>query len=410
MASINLLIQSKISPAVIYIRLRDGKNIDLKAKTNYNIDPANWDASTQRPVKRLLKDIDFANLDTNLSALKNNLLKEYNKSKGLKVIDSKWLKHFINPPKEVEIYSNRLVEYIDTYIDFKKNDVAKATIVKCNVIKQLLKRFEKHIMSDLLVKDINNDFKVCFEDYCNNEGYSKNTTAKNIRYIKTFCKHAKTNGLETHLQLDSIKTKYYKANHIYLSEEEILRIEKLKDEDLTDGLINAKDWLLISCYCSQRISDFMRFEKSMIRYEENKKGDLKPLLEFTQVKTGKMMTIPLHSKIMKILEKYDGDFPRKISDQRYNDHIKKVCEKAKINKLTLGTKFNHETKQKETKKFPKWKLVASHIGRRSFASNNYGKIPTSFLMYMTGHTTEKMFLTYIGKSNKDIAMELTKYF
>ena len=55
-------------------------------------------------------------------------------------------------------------------------------------------------------------------------------------------------------------------------------------------------------------------------------------------------------------------------------------------------------------------LVSSHIGRRSFASNNYGKIPTSFLMYITGHTTEAMFLTYIGKSNKDIAMELTNYF
>ena len=410
MASINLLLQSKISPAVIYIRLRDGKNIDLKAKTNYNIDPANWDASNQRPVKRLLKDIDYANLDTTLSALQNNLLKEYNKSKGLKVIDSKWLKHFINPPKKEEKHPNRLVDYIDTYIEFKKNDVAKATIVKCNVIKELLKRFEKHIKSVLLVKDINNDFKVNFEKYCIKEGYAKNTTSKNIRYIKTFCKHAKANSVVTHPQLDSIKTKYYKANHIYLNEEEIQRIVKLKDDELTEGLINAKDWLLISCFSGQRVSDFMRFDKSMIRYEKNKKGVLKPLIEFAQVKTGKLMTIPLDKRIIQILKKYDGDFPRKISDQRYNEHIKKVCEKAKINEPILGTKFNHETKQKETKEYPKWELVASHIGRRSFATNNYGKIPTSFLMYMTGHSTEKMFLTYIGKSNKDIAMELTNYF
>ena len=61
-------------------------------------------------------------------------------------------------------------------------------------------------------------------------------------------------------------------------------------------------------------------------------------------------------------------------------------------------------------KYEKCELVSSHIGRRSFASNNYGIIPTSFLMYITGHTTEGMFLTYIGKSNKDIAMELTSYF
>jgi hypothetical protein len=49
----------------------------------------------------------------------------------------------------------------------------------------------------------------------------------------------------------------------------------------------------------------------MIRYEKNKTGELKPLIEFTQVKTEKMMTIPLHSKIMEILKKYDGNFPRK---------------------------------------------------------------------------------------------------
>jgi integrase len=410
MASINLLLQSIKNPAVIYIRLRDGRELDIKAKTNFHINPLNWDKANQRPVKKLLKDIDFANLDTNINELKNDLLKEYNRAKGLQSIDPNWLKDFINPPKKEEKHPNRLVEYIDTYIEFKRNDVAKATITKCNVIKALLERYENYIKSILLIKEVNNNFKVHFEKYCLNEGYAKNTTSKNIRYIKTFCKHAKANGVETHLQLDAIKTKYYKANHIYLSEQEIKQIEELNEIELTEGLINAKDWLLISCYCGQRISDFMRFDKSIIRHEKNNKGVLKPLIEFTQKKTGKGMTIPLDKRIIKILKRYDGNFPKKISDQRYNEHIKKVCDKAKINEPALGTLFNHETKQKETKEYPKWKLVASHIGRRSFATNNYGIIPTSFLMYMTGHSSEKMFLTYIGKSNKDIAMELTNYF
>jgi integrase len=66
--------------------------------------------------------------------------------------------------------------------------------------------------------------------------------------------------------------------------------------------------------------------------------------------------------------------------------------------------------RKKTDIFKKWELVSSHIGRRSFATNLYGKIPTTYLIYVTGHSTETMFLTYIGKSNKDIAMELTNYF
>ena len=58
-------------------------------------------------------------------------------------------------------------------------------------------------------------------------------------------------------------------------------------------------------FTGQRISDFMRFNKEMIRVEKNK-----ALIEFDQQKTGKTMTIPLHNKVMLILEKYNGDFPK----------------------------------------------------------------------------------------------------
>ncbi len=410
MASINLLLQSKNSPAVIYVRLRDGRTLDIKAKTNYHIDIDNWEEAEQRPTKKAMKLIDFANLDTDLATLKNDLLKAYNKSKGVKTVDAQWLKDFVNPPQVGEKHTDKLVDYIDTFIDFKKRDVKSSTITKCNVIKHLLERYQKHTKSILYIRDIDTKFKMDFEKYCISVGYAPNTTARNIRFVKTFCKHAKSNGVETHHQLDSIKAKYYKVESIYLSLTEIESIEKIKIEKLTDGLENARDWLLISCYCGQRVSDFLRFDKSMIRYEKNKAGELKPLIEFTQVKTDKIMTIPLHSKIMEILKKYEGNFPRKISDQKYNEHIKKVCQAAKIKQPTHGVKFDKDTKKKVEKDYEKWELVSSHIGRRSFASNNYGIIPTSFLMYITGHTTEGMFLTYIGKSNKDIAMELTNYF
>lgn len=410
MASIYLLIQSKKSPAVIYIRLRDGRTLDIKAKTNYHIDPINWDETEQRPTKKALKDIHIANLDTDLATLKTDLLKEYNNSKGKKVVDADWLRNFINPPQEQEKHPDKLVDYIDTFIEFKKADVKSSTVTKCNVIKHLLMRYEKETKTTLYIRDIDAKFKMDFEKYCIKVGYAPNTTARNIRFIKTFCRHAKANGVETHYQLDSIKAKYHKVENIYLDEKEIAAIEKIESKKLTEGLENARDWLLISCYCGQRVSDFLRFDKSMIRYEKNKAGELKPLIEFTQVKTEKIMTIPLHKKIIEIMKKYDGNFPRKISDQKYNEHIKKVCEAAEINQPTNGTLFDHKTKTKITKDYPKHLLVSSHIGRRSFATNNYGKIPTSFLMYITGHTTEAMFLTYIGKSNKDIAMELTNYF
>jgi integrase len=100
----------------------------------------------------------------------------------------------------------------------------------------------------------------------------------------------------------------------------------------------------------------------------------------------------------------------------YNDYIKLVCEEAKIDELIKGKIQENIASENEPSKirsvegiYKKYELVTSHIGRRSFATNHYGKIPTSFLKYVTGHSTESMFLEYIGKSNKDIALELSKY-
>lgn len=145
----------------------------------------------------------------------------------------------------------------------------------------------------------------------------------------------------------------------------------------------------------------------MIRIENGKN-----LLEFTQKKTGKLMTIPIHSKVLQILEKRNGNFPRSISDQRYNDYIKEVCKLSKLTKKVRGGKLleTDNGNRKVSGDYPKWELVTSHIGRRSFSSNFYGKIPTTYLIYITGHSSEVLFLTYIGKSNKDLALEASKYF
>ena len=60
--------------------------------------------------------------------------------------------------------------------------------------------------------------------------------------------------------------------------------------------------------------------------------------------------------------------------------------------------------------YQKWEIVSSHIGRRSFATNFYLKIPTPLLMNATGHKKESTFLNYIGKASQDLAIELSKYF
>ncbi len=170
-------------------------------------------------------------------------------------------------------------------------------------------------------------------------------------------------------------------------------------------LDNARDWLVISCETGQRVSDFMRFKSDMIRNE----GKV-PLIEFTQVKTGKIMAIPLSKRVRAVLEKRGGEFPRRITDQRYNEYIKEVAKIAGITQEIPGSKIDKERKRKVSGVFPKYELVTSHIGRRSFATNNYGHIPTSLLINVTGHATESMFLEYIGKTVTEKAIQLAEYF
>ena len=419
MATVNFLYRSTKEKANLHLRLLyrfNETDFVFGANTKFEVLKDYWN----KQHKKKSKDIDISNrqteVNTELNKIENHVLNAFN-SVNPDEINKEWLQtqidYYYNPPQQAEKLPTELNKYLLHYIDAKRTEVTESTIKKCNVIKQLLTRYQSHYKKNLLLTDIDTNFKTHFENYCLSNCYAPNTIARTIRFIKTICKHAKSNGLETSYQLDSIKVKYHKIESIYLTVNELEAIEKTSG--LVEHLNNARDWLLISCYTGQRVSDFMRFTKEMIRFEKNKEGVLKPLIEFTQKKTGKEMTVPLSQKVMDILSKRNGEFPRAISDQKYNDYIKIVCREAKITQKVNGSVISETAPEsgiyrKETGVFEKCDLVTSHIGRRSFATNNYGTIPTSFLIYVTGHSTEALFLNYIGKSNKDIAMELTNYF
>ena len=417
MASINFLYRSTKEKSNLILRLLyryNGTDFVLGSKIRIEIEKNYW----SKQHKKKSKDIDITNqqkeINNQLNKIENHVLKAFN-SVNAETINKEWLQtqidFYYNPPTENNEAPEELIKYIDFYIEYRKNETTKSTLKKIYVVKQLLIRFEASRKQTIFIKDINDIFKNDFVNYCKKELYALGTIQRAFVWIKTFCKHAKFVGVKTHHQLDGLNIKRpEKTEKIYLTFEDLTKIENISKNQLTDSLENAKDWLIISCYSGQRISDFMRFSKEQIRVEDGKQ-----LLEFTQKKTGKNMTVPLHSKVLEILKKRNGKFPYKISDQKYNGFIKKVCELAEINQPTKGSKMK-ETEEgigiyrKQSGTYKKHELVTSHIGRRSFATNFYGKIPTTYLIYITGHSTESMFLNYIGKSNKDLALEITKYF
>lgn len=429
MATVNFLYRSTKDKANLILRLLYRSNdtdFVFGAKTKCEVSKEYW----TKQHKKKSKDINITNrqieVNSELNKIENHVLNAFNNVKPNE-INKDWLQsqidQYYHPPKETSELPTELLNYFNHFLESKKKEIAVGTYKKYKSTERLLERYQKTKAHKIKISDVNDKFKVDFENYCLKNNYAVNTISKFLKTIKTVCNHANHNGLTTSHQLDKIKTPYHKTEKIYLTFDELTKIENIDKRRLNDNYDNAKDWLIISCYTGQRVSDFMRFDKSMIRYEQNKKGNLKPFIEFTQAKTGKIMTVALHPKVIEILEKRDGNFPKPISDPKYNLYIKQVCRIAELTEKIKGSKLTNINKNVETDKkdkvkqyrkevgmFEKWKLITSHVGRRSFATNFYGTIPTTYLMNVTGHSTEAMFLNYIGKSNKDLAMEITNYF
>ncbi|MDT8413645.1 MAG: phage integrase SAM-like domain-containing protein [Vicingaceae bacterium] len=413
MATVKFLYRSNKDQTQLTLRLFFVHNANknrVDAKTNIFVSKQYWEKQHSKNTR----DIDLINLQTEkkteILELTKFVLESFNDA-NLDDINKEWLQktvdEYYNPTKKrTKQIPDKLTLYVDYFLQSNSKNFKDQTIKNYKVVKSLLERFEAYTGHHYKMVEVDKQFKDDFYDFCQSKNYSINTISKFLDTIKALCRDARTNGIELSPQLDTLKIKTDKVDIIYLNFDELEQIENTKD--LPDYLDNTRDWLIISCYTGQRVSDFMTFKPEMIRSENGKH-----YLEFTQQKTQKKMTIPLSPKVIEILDKRNGNFPRPISDQKYNDYLKLLCKKAGIDSPTTGSIRKEAGKgviRKVRGKYPKYELISSHVGRRSFATNHYGTVPTTLLIYMTGHSSETMFLNYIGKSNKDLAIEAAKYF
>ncbi|MFT4851573.1 MAG: integrase [Sediminicola sp.] len=160
----------------------------------------------------------------------------------------------------------------------------------------------------LLIQNIDTDFQNDFQDLCNEGGYARSTANKFIQVIKSLCVDARQNGFILSSQFEAIKLKKEKNSVIYLNQNELNKTFNLNDSEIGQRLIRVKDWLITSCYTGQRVSDFLNFNERNIR-----KVDGVMLLDITQKKTKKYVTIPLLLEVIGLLNNYEGKFPETIS-------------------------------------------------------------------------------------------------
>jgi len=417
---ISFLIQSKKNPAPIYIRVTEGKDIDTKVRTKYVVDPSRFSKNTIRNFSipksadatikaRIIKNNqDLSILRNNLENLRGKVSTLLNQRESNETINAGWLRNVLNPINESNKLPNDLISFFEDYHEFKNDSLKKGTIKNNNVVKSRVIEFQKNF-GILTIDKVNKKFSLAFQKWCRNKGYDHNTMFKSLKTIKMICRHAKDRGATTSYELDSITKglRYKYVEPVFLTFDEINRI--IEKPMLSERLEIAKDWLIISCDTAARVSDFMRFTVDKIVEMEGIR-----FIDITQVKTDSQVLIPITPAVANILKKRNNQFPPLFSENEqsnqamYNRLIKKVCRKAGINEIVTAKIRNTETNRYEIKEIEKHLAVSSHIGRRSYATNYYGKIPTPLLISATGHSSEAQFLRYVRKKGTHNALALAK--
>ena len=115
--------------------------------------------------------------------------------------------------------------------------------------------------------------------------------------------------------------------------------------------------------------------------------------------------IPLHEELKLILDKYKWKLP-KISSQKFNVQIQKICKALGINDKIKFTHSKGNFKKEEIKE--KWEKIGSHTARRTYitlaAEDN---IPDHLIMAVTGIKGSNTLKKY-KKVNDKAIVEATK--
>jgi site-specific recombinase XerD len=220
-----------------------------------------------------------------------------------------------------------------------------------------LKKYAQHKkMPDLMFEDITMEWYYEFSNYlkdhhnCNRPGISKH-----IKIVKKFLSEATNRGINQHLDFKKPGFKVFKehnSNKIYLTADEVAKIEKLNLKDNL-SLQKERDRFLVGYYCIMRWSDTVAIRRDNFFEQAGRK-----FLRYHSQKEDIETILPVKPIVWQIMERYEFNLSGS-SNQQANQQIKMVGALAGI----------IEDTKEGPKKGPKFSFISTHTARRSGATN-----------------------------------------
>jgi site-specific recombinase XerD len=283
-------------------------------------------------------------------------------------------------------------EYIDTFRGEPK------TKQNYELYKTKLKEFENDTGYFIDYHTLNSAFFEKYQYYVlETKGLSWNTFATAIKKLKFFLNWA-------------LRMKYHRENEykeFSAPEKEgtviFLTIDELKTlyhyEFKSKRLNQVRDKFCFGCFTSLAFSDL----DSLTREHINNGT----LTKYRQ-KSKLLHEIELPDQAVEIIERYKDSYKAlpKISNDKFNEYIRECCEVAGINTPTV---YKTWPKGVETaNKAPKYKLVGSHIARKTFITNFLNITQDTSLLKKAAAISQDSTIRRYKGTNKEMAKEAMK--
>ena len=394
--------------AYIFLDFSYRKGRRVRCSVGQKILPSHWSSKTQRP-KELVgypEYIEISEFLDNLEAEVKAIYRAYQKERKTALLTPTLLKNKIRSFVEGDEfigYQKEVLKFIESLILERKASVKPSTTKQDYSVLNHLKRFVDQKRGGVLTfEECDYNFFIQLRDYSFETGMGDNTAAKKIKTIKGFLKQAGNRKLVDlnqfiHISLSDLGLKETPGDEIALTAKEVKALYKL---DLVESphLDRLRDLFIIACYTGLRYSDYHQVKKENI----NEDGRL----FIATIKTGAIVTIPLHPIVLEILEKYNYNLPPVVANQPFNRALNEICKKAGFTELTK--KQIRKARKVITTEVPKYERIRTHTARRSFATNlKASGVKEETIARLTGHSnTDTLNESYIKNNSTAYLLEV----
>jgi site-specific recombinase XerD len=230
---------------------------------------------------------------------------------------------------------------------------------------------------------------------------STNTVAKKIREVKSLAVDARRMGIEVNSSFEDFTYKGVTYPPFFLDWD--TQVKSIEVVLVSVALDRVRDRFLFRCYTGMREG-----EMNQLLPENFYSKAGRDYLKYWDIKGQKSKTIQLSEKANLIAKKYEFNLPV-ISQQKENDYIKKVGEKAG---LTLQRKkIRHSGSKTLISYVPTFSMISTHTARRTFARRWYeqGGDLMKLSKYL-GHSSISVTELYIGVEDDEVNDEMIRIF